>query len=163
MELAWTKQLSVGNAVIDSEHKYLIGIVNSARRAIMARDSFMLSQEFERLENWLCVHFANEEKIARVVNFDFSEHKLGQQYSLKELQRLRDEWAANDGTWCESEVERYSNSLADWMIDGHIIKSNMLMKPALQAYAYTFWPKWGDGAANHAAVHTANLYLQFQT
>jgi len=162
MGLAWTKQLSVGNVIIDSEHKYLIGIVNNARRAIMARDSFMLSQEFERLENWLCVHFANEEKIARVVNFDFSEHKLAQQYSLKELQRLRDELAANDGAWCESDVKHYSNSLGDWMIDGHIIKSNMLMKPALQNYAYTFWPEWKDGA-NHAAVHSANLYLQFQT
>ena len=162
MELAWTKQLSVGNVIIDSEHKYLIGIVNSAKRAIKARDSLMLSQEFKRLENWLCIHFINEKRIAQVVNFDFSEHTLGQQYSLEELQRLKDELAAKNGIWCESEVARYSNLLGDWMIDGHIIKSNMLMKPMLQTYDYTFWPDWKDGA-NHAAVHTANLYLQFQT
>lgn len=161
MELAWTEQLSVGNVIIDSEHKYLIGIVNNARRAILARDSFMLTQELERLENWLRVHFANEEKIARVLNFDFSKHKLWQQYSLKELQHLRDELAAKNGIGCESEVERYSDFLRDWMIDGHIIRSDMLMKPALQTCDYTFWPDW-DGAANHAAVHTANRYLQFQ-
>lgn len=161
MEFAWTKQLSVGNVIIDSEHKYLVGIANNARRAIKARDSFMLSHEFERLENWLCIHFTNEEKIARVINFDFSQHKQEQGYALKELQHLRDELAAKDGIWCESEAERYSDFLGDWIIDRHIIKSNMLMKPALQTYAYTFWPGWQDGT-NHAVVHIANRYLQFQ-
>ena len=57
MKLKWTKQLSVGNAVIDSEHKNLISIANNVRRAIKARDSSILSQELEHLEDWLYVHF----------------------------------------------------------------------------------------------------------
>jgi len=140
MRLKWTKQLSVGNAIIDSEHRNLIGIANNARRAIRTRDSSTLSQELEHLEDWLYVHFENEGKIAQAVNFDFSQHKLAQQCWLKELWFLRDELAGKNGLWSDDAIEHFSNFLSDWMIDGHIISLDMLMKPILQTYAYNFLP-----------------------
>ena len=160
MGLVWNKQMSVGNAFIDSDHKYLISIVNSTRRAIKARDSFMLSQEFKRLENWFCIHFINEKRIAQVVNFDFSKHKLRQQYALQELQRLRDELAAKNGIWPDSAVEHFNDFLKNWLIDDHIVRLDMLMKPTLQARDYTFWPGWKDDEINYLAGRTASLYLQ---
>ena len=140
MRLKWTKQLSVGNAIIDSEHRNLIGIANNVRRAIKSRDSSTLPQEIEHLEDWLYVHFANEEKIARAVNFDFSQHKLAQQYWLKELWFLRDELTGKRGLWSDNAIEHFSHFLSDWMIDGHIISLDMLMKPTLQTYDYNFLP-----------------------
>ncbi len=152
MRLKWTKQLSVGNAVIDSEHKNLITITSNVRRAIKARDSSTLSQELEHLEDWLYVHFANEGKIAQAVNFDFSQHKLAQQCWLKELWFLRDELVGKNSLLPDDEIEYFSLFLSDWMIDGHIISLDMAMKPVLQAYDYNLLP----GETIHAAVAGCN-------
>lgn len=151
MKLKWTKQLSVGNAVIDSEHRNLICIAKNVRRAIKTRDSSTLSQELEHLEDWLYVHFANEGKIAQAVNFDFSQHKLAQQYWLKELWFLRDELAGKNGSWSDDAIEHFSLFLSDWMIDGHIISMDMPMKPVLQNYDYNFLPD-AAGEVIHAPV-----------
>lgn len=152
MKLKWTKQLSVGNAVIDSEHKNLISIANNVRRAIRARDSSTMSHELEHLEDWLYVHFANEGKIAQAVNFDFSQHKLAQQFWLKELWLLRDELVGKSGLWSDDTIEHFSVFLSDWMIDGHIISLDMQLKPVLQAYDYNFLP----GEILHTAVAGCN-------
>ncbi len=140
MGLVWTEQLSVGNAVIDSDHEKLIGLVNDVRYAIRSRDGFILTKEFVRLEDWLCIHFANEERIARAVDFDFSEHRQEQQYALRELQHLRDELIAKDGLWSDGAVAHFTGFLEHWLIDDHIIGLNMLMKPTLQAHDYAFQP-----------------------
>ena len=157
MRLKWTRQLSVGNAVIDSEHKNLIAIVNSVKRAIKARDSAALPQELEHLEDWLYVHFANEGKIAQAVNFDFSQHKLAQQCWLKELWLMRNELIGKNGLWPDDAIEYFSLFLSDWLIDGHIISLDMPMKPALQAHDYNFLPGAADEAI-HAAVAGRNQY-----
>lgn len=145
--LMWTKKLSVGNEIVDAEHRNLIRMTNDVAQAIRTRDGSALAQAFELLENWLCVHFTNEEKIAEAVKFDFSSHKLAQQYSLKELRHMRDELIAKNGMGSDGAVAHFTRSLKNWMIDDHIINLDMLMKPALQAYDYKFWPgRFGDGS-----------------
>lgn len=158
MGLAWEKQFSVGNAVIDSDHKYLIGIANGVEGAIKARDHHDISRAFESLEHWLRIHFANERKIARAINFDFSWHMPAQQYSLKELQYFRDELVSKKGIWSESAIEHYSRFLRGWMAE-HIAKVDMPMKPMLQTLDYKFWPGCKEGEANQAAGSAASLYI----
>ena len=159
MKLIWTKQLSVGNAVIDSDHKNLIAIINDIKRVIGTKDHSAISQAFEFLEGWLCVHFKNEEKIALAAYLDFSKYKQAQHYSLKELQHLRDELVAKQGIWSESATRHYSDFLMRWMNE-HINKVDMPMKPRLQTLDYLFWPGSGKSEANFIAGRTANLYLQ---
>ncbi|MHB0926600.1 MAG: bacteriohemerythrin [Gallionellaceae bacterium] len=159
MEFVWTKQLSAGNAVIDSDHKNLIALINGIERAIRAKNHSVISQAFELLEGWLCVHFANEERIARVVNLDFSKYRQAQQYSLKELQYFRNELVGKKGVWCDGAIKHYSHCLRRWMTE-HIIKVDMPMKPMLQALDYLFWPGHREGEANHTAGRTASLYLK---
>jgi len=159
MGLTWEKHFSVGNAVIDSDHKNLIDLVNGVERAIRVRDHCSISRAFESLEHWLYFHFANEEKIARAVNFDFSKHKPAQQYSLKELQHFRDELVGKKGIWSESGIEHYSNFIREWMAE-HIAKVDMPMKPMLLTLDYKFWPGCKEGEANYAAGSTASLYLR---
>jgi hemerythrin-like metal-binding protein len=152
MSLIWTKKLSIGNAIIDAEHRNLISMVNDVSHEIKIRDGSALSQAFKLLENWLCVHFVNEEKIAQAINFHFAQHKLAQQHSLKELRYMKNELVDKDGVWSDSAVNHFTRSLKNWMIDEHIIKLDMLMKPALQNYDYNFWPNYKDGEAGHAAA-----------
>lgn len=154
--LTWTKKLSVGNEILDSEHRNLIGLVGDVVRAIKARDCPALARAFELLEDWLFVHYANEERIAQAVNFDFSGHKPAQQDSLQELRLIRDELAAGNGTWSDDTVEHFARSLKKWIIDGHIVNLDMRMKSALQARCYKFWPGRCDGEAALAASSTGN-------
>lgn len=158
MKLIWTKQLSVGNAVIDSDHKNLIALTHGVGRAIGAGDCQVMAQAFEMLEGWLDVHFANEEKIVRAIGSDFVRLKRAQRFSLKELQYLRDDLLSKNGIWSESAARHYTHFLKVWMIE-HITKVDMQMKPALQSRDYIFWPGCGEGEANHAAGRAANLYL----
>jgi len=138
MEMEWKEQLSVGNEMIDSDHKKLIGMVSSVERAMRAEDSFALVQALKLLWVYMDVHFANEEKIARAVKFSFDEHRLTHHYLQKEFQHLRDELEDNN-IWCESAIEHFTCFLRRLLID-HIYKEDILMKPVLQTYPYDFKP-----------------------
>lgn len=139
MELAWTERLSVGNAILDTEHKQLVDMVNSIERAIRTRDSHALLQAFKPFEDYVRVHFENEAKIAQLVEFSFAQHALEHHYVLEELRSMGDELAANDGRWSESAAEHYSYFLSEWLIE-HLLEEDMLMKPALQKLPYSFKP-----------------------
>jgi hemerythrin len=138
MGLTWNEQLSVGNEVIDSEHRSLINLTNDVIRAIETRNSSSLAQAFKQLEYWLCLHFANKEKIAQAINFDFSQHELAQQYMLSELRFLKDLLVAKNCFWFDSAVGRFTHFLESWVIDDHIIKLDMRMRPALQTHPCDF-------------------------
>jgi hemerythrin len=152
--LVWEKKLSVGNVIIDAEHRNLISMVNDANRAIETRDSLTLLHELERLENWLHTHFANEEKIAQAVDFPFARLKPAQQYSLNALRYLRDELEAKYGMWSESIAAHFSRSLKHWIIE-HITKVDMPMKTMLQAHDYNFWPGYTVATGHITASATS--------
>ncbi len=139
MELAWTERLSVGNAMLDTEHKQLIDMVNSIERAIRTRDSRALLQTFKPFEDYVRVHFGNEAKIAQSVDFPFIQHALEHHYVLEELRQMSDELVANDGRWSESAAEHYSYFLSEWLIE-HLLEQDMLMKSVLQKLPYNFKP-----------------------
>lgn len=142
MELKWNKDMSIGNAIIDAEHRNLIRMVNDVIRGIRTRNIPSLLDAFELLEGWLHSHAANEETLARAVDFPFEEHKLAQQHALKELQYLRDELAGKNGLWSDSATGHFIERLKSWMLDEHIANLDMRMKPALEAHDYHFWPNW---------------------
>ena len=150
MELVWTNKLSVGNAIIDCEHRNLISMVRDVAHEIRARDIAALLQTFGLLENWLHAHFANEEKIALATEYPFEQHKVAQQYLLKEFRYMRAELVSKNGLWSDGAIKHFSRSLKNWMIDEHILKLDMRMKPALQAYGYDFLPGQEDSATGHA-------------
>ncbi len=142
MTLAWSEELSVGNAMIDSEHKNLIVLVNNLEHAIRAGDRSALPQAFEQLEHHLCTHFINEEKIAQAIKFHFTSNQLEHISVLKSLRFIRDavvSMPAHKGVLAEDVAEHYSHFLSNWLTN-HVIKEDMLMKPMLQAHPYDFNP-----------------------
>lgn len=141
MELSWNNQMSIGNATIDSDHRKLLIMVDGVVHAIRKKECDALPHALNALEDHLYAHFVNEEKIAQAINFPFSKQKQAQQFSLKELQNLKDELIAKECSWSESASEHYANFLSSWAIDEHISKLDMPMKPALQKYPYDFLPE----------------------
>lgn len=139
MDMMWSERLSVGNATIDSEHRNLLKMIDDVERAVRVRDSATLLQAFKLLEDCVGVHFSDEEKIAHAIGFDFAHNRLEHEYVQRELQLMREELVARDGSWSESAAAHYSYFLGEWMIE-HILQEDMLMKPVLQTYPYDFKP-----------------------
>lgn len=136
-ELAWTDQLSVANAKIDSDHKKLITMVNGIQYMIKTRAAEALPEAFEQFENWLRIHFDNEENIAKAVNHPFAKNKLEHEQLLEEFQNMKGMFKAKNGMWSDDEAEYYSEYLSGW-VTNHVLSEDMLMKPLLQTYPYDF-------------------------
>lgn len=58
MSLQWRDQLSVGNDLIDSDHKYLIEIINRAEASLKAKNRRELAEALDSLDQYYRVHFA---------------------------------------------------------------------------------------------------------
>ena len=140
MCLNWAEHLSVGNRIIDSDHKNLIVVVNRLANAIRSRDRAALAKTFELLDTYMSVHFRNEEKIAEAIEFPFEKNKVDQRQLMHEMRYMVRELESMDSYWPDHLLHKYSRFLSSWLID-HIIKTDMKMKPALQAYPYEFRPE----------------------
>ena len=90
----FSKELSVGNWILDSEHKNLHEIINGIRSAIESGGVVDLLSAFNILKKRLCDYFAIEENIAQALNFDFTQHKLAHQNLLGKFQHVIDEMMA---------------------------------------------------------------------
>ncbi len=139
MGLIWAEHLSVGNEMIDAEHKNLIVAISSVEHAIGTRDQVALSNSFDLLDTYMHIHFRNEEKIAAAANIPFAKNKLEHRHLLKEMRYMREELETMNGIWPDDLVKKYSRFLSGWMTD-HIIKEDMQLKPVLQTLPYNFKP-----------------------
>jgi len=139
MKIKWSEHLSIGNAMIDSDHKNLIVVVNRVNDAIQTGDRVALSKSFELLEAYMRIHSQNEEKFAEAISYPFVQDKMAQQQLMDELRYMIKKLTVIDEDWPGNILEMYSRFLAGWIID-HIIKTNMPMKQMLLAYPYDFIP-----------------------
>lgn len=149
--LTWSRQLSIGNVVIDAEHRNLMRIVNDAIRAVESKDCLALLEELENLENWLHTHGAHEETIAQSVGFPVALLKSAQQYSQNTLRHLKDEMECRYGMWSDDTATYLSHLLKTWVI-GHITAVDMPMKSLLQTRHYHFWPGYAAEAPHDPAA-----------
>ena len=133
----WRKQLSVGNRILDSEHKNLLGIIKEVSRSIVARDAAASVRGFEQLEDCLCAYFAVEERIAQAVGFDFIQHRLAHRHLLDEAQRVRNELTAGN-CMCPGDGN-YARRLMDCLIQ-HIKEDSRPLKIVLDTHLYDFNP-----------------------
>lgn len=139
MALTWAEHLSVGNAVIDSDHRNLMVVVNSVESAIGTRNRAALTKSFELLDTYMDLHFRNEEKIAEAIKFPFAQSRFEHRQLMHEMRYMKEKLESDFSHWPDRLLDQYSRFLDGWMTD-HIIKTDMKMKPALQAYPYAFCP-----------------------
>jgi hemerythrin-like metal-binding protein len=92
--IEWDENYSVGVAAVDHEHRELIGLVNEAHDRLMrpgAADAVMdfLGEIFARIS----AHFALEEQIMRVRNYDqYDAHKADHERLLDEIRDMMDDY-----------------------------------------------------------------------
>lgn len=139
MDYLCTKQLSVGNRIIDSEHKKIFVMIDRIECLIKASDGSALSEAFKLLEDYLHEYFSVEEYIAQAINVPFTSHTLAHQCLLNEVQRIRNELAVNNGMWSDTVAKHYSKLLRDCLIK-HIQEESLPMKIVLKTCFYDFKP-----------------------
>lgn len=139
MGLTWAEYLSVGNVMIDSDHKNLIIMINNIEHAIGRRDTAEMLKAIGSFATYMHIHLRNEEQIAEAVNFPLAQNNLEHQQLMYEIRSMLENLDPKNGTWPDNLVKKYSCFLNDWMMD-HIIKKDMQMKPVLQNHPYDFKP-----------------------
>lgn len=135
MELRWTDDLSVGNAMIDSGHRELLDVAGSVVHAIETEDCLAFSQAFELFEKKLLTYSANEEHIAQMVKFPCARYKAAAQHFQRELDLFKQELLSRKCQCCADAIEHYSGTLKRLLTD-HIAEKGKLMKPFLQNFSY---------------------------
>ena len=138
MGLEWREQLSVGNDVIDSDHKYLIEIINRVEASVERNNREELTLALDNLSRYSISHFSTEEKIAGAVGYPQAP-RLHESHAelLVRLGQLREELGEG---WTPASVERFTGLLRDWLLS-HVIKEDLLMKPFLTKHSPKFDPR----------------------
>lgn len=141
MALMWREQLSVGNNVIDSDHKFLIETINKVEQCLVTKNRSNLMAALNDLGQYSRVHFDREEKIAEAVGYTQVPHlNQSHQELLKQLERVRGEIDGMGQEWSLETVDHFTTFLRDWLIN-HVIKEDLLMKPVLQKHSTNFDPR----------------------
>jgi hemerythrin-like metal-binding protein len=137
VDFTWTKELSVGNGVLDAQHHKVLDMVNRVECAIRAKDGALLLTAFEQMKEAISVHFDTEESIASAINLPFLEHILLHDYVRNELSIMGSEFAKLYVQWSESVAEYYYFFLNEWLYN-HLAEDVREIKPVLKRYPYDF-------------------------
>ena len=134
-----TKQLSVGNRMIDSAHKEVFDVIDRIARSMTGRNISALTEAFGLLENCLVAYFSVEENIAQAVGFDFTNHRRTHQDLSNEFQRIKNWLMEKNGMWSKFEEKGCIDSLKNCMVR-HIKEDGKPLKIVLENHFYDFKP-----------------------
>lgn len=138
MPIQWRDRFSVGNDLIDSDHQYLLEIINKAEAAFLAHHRQQLFDVLGELARYGAHHFEREEAIASAVGYTATDHL---RHSHAELLEELNAFKTRIGeTWEPEAVGQFTQFLRDWLLV-HVIREDMQMKPFLQKYSPRFDPR----------------------
>lgn len=115
MHLEWTSELSVGNELIDGQHKELFRRINLLGEAVQQSSP---KEEFQKvlsfLEEYIESHFGMEENYMKTLNYmKYSEHLLQHaifRYLIADVKKRTDE---KGPTW--ELIILIKTKLSDWL------------------------------------------------
>jgi len=139
MDFSYTKQMSIGNRIIDSAHEKILDMINRIEHFITIGDCHALSKTFNLLEDHLSDYFLVEEGIAQAINFPFADHNIAHQNLLNKVQQSKNDLVASNGMWSNTTAKHYSNLLSD-SLSTHIEVESEQIKIMLATRFYDFKP-----------------------
>jgi len=132
----WREQLNVGNDLIDSDHKHLIELINRVQSCLGASEG-VLTSAMNEFSKFLDVHFSREEKIVRAACGEPLAQQIYESH-LALLSTLRQIQKESRGAASGSRIQQINGFIGDLMV--HLIKQELLMKPALSKFSPSFAP-----------------------
>lgn len=134
MPIQWRKQMSIGNLILDLDHRYLLSLINQVEYALRhpeERDNLNLA--LDQLREYAREHFSREEHLQlRIQHRGYMQHKLAHQALLDRLADISQRVLAEEDTdkLRERQAE-ITQLLRDWLLD-HVLKEDMKMKAELE-------------------------------
>jgi hemerythrin len=132
--IQWRKQMSVGNLIIDLDHRYLLSLINQVEYALRhPEETQNLKMALDQLTEYAREHFAREEKLQLRIQFrGYMPHKMAHQSLLERLDRITGEiLQESDPERLGARKEEITGLLRDWLLD-HVLKEDMKMKAELE-------------------------------
>ncbi|NDY95479.1 hemerythrin family protein [Wenzhouxiangella sp. C33] len=126
--------MSVGNLIIDLDHRYLLSLINQVEYALRhPEESENLRMALDQLSDYAREHFAREEKLQLRIQFrGYMPHKMAHQSLLDRLDRIISEiLEESDPQQLKARSAEITTLLRDWLLD-HVLKEDMKMKPDLE-------------------------------
>ncbi len=143
MTVFWRDQLSLGNELIDIEHRYLICLVNTVTHSLAHPDDSLddLKYAVEQLVDYTKKHFAHEEKIQLKIQYaGYADHKASHQKLMEKIAEVQKEVkAVEEPSDLEGKGDEIAELLRTWLLD-HVIKEDMKLKPLLARYPKNMMP-----------------------
>jgi hemerythrin len=141
--IIWRPQMSLGNALLDGDHRYLMCLINTVELAMRtASDRDILNVAFDQLEEYTHEHFRREERLQIELRYaQYDRHKQAHLDLTARLALIRKqcEEHANDAASTDKDFEALTALLRSWLLD-HVLKEDMLMKPMLAEHAQAHRP-----------------------
>jgi hemerythrin len=129
--MTWTPKLSVGVAVLDEDHKKLVGMVNELYDAMQAgHGKESLGPILDRLVDYTKFHFAREEKLFGQTGYpEAAPHKQQHDALTHQVLDVQRKYAAGAAATVSLEVMHF---LRDWLIN-HIQGTDQKYRSHLNA------------------------------
>lgn len=130
--IIWRDQMSVGNELIDGDHRYLMCLINTVELALRSesyRD--VLDTVLDQLDQYTREHFAREEELQiRLHYVKHDVHSLRHRELVRELGQIRAKATAamEDPNAAADTSAEIAQLLRHWLVD-HVLQDDMLMKP----------------------------------
>lgn len=148
MPIVWREQMSVGNDLIDQDHRYLVCLINSIELAMRHQeDSDALLSFVGELVHYTHFHFEREERIQKKMLYpQAGTHREVHQEILAHIGELQADVReyhehVRDGTLVEGErelvIQRVMLLLREWVLD-HVLKHDKRMEPYLRKLPANF-------------------------
>ncbi len=127
MTVEWRGEMSVGNEVIDDDHKHLIDLINEYESAIARKNPVILEDAVNGLLDYAKSHFEREENLMTAVHYP--QRNLHRDHHRDLLRRVQD---FHKGL-CEDhqiDIEDASRFLHDWFVQ-HVLNEDLKLRPYL--------------------------------
>ena len=117
--VAWNEAFSVGNAILDSDHRILINLLNQLHDAVdtgQSRD--VVGSVVNVLVEYTEHHFRREEALMSAAGYPhLAEHQQTHAALEERVRHIRDRWAAGERTVLDEEMLAF---LKKWLTE-HIL------------------------------------------
>ena len=129
MPLGWSKQLEIGDPVVDSEHRYLFQlIVNLHEQYKRGKMPESLANLFTHLAMYVKTHFENEEKLMEAIGYPgLEEHRKQHLDLVEQAVELSEQYMDGSNTITDETI----NFLRFWAVT-HIADTDMKIRKFLK-------------------------------
>lgn len=83
-QITWTKELISGIAIIDEQHRALVGLANTMVNLFGTRQTELLGASLQQLLGYVDHHFATEEDLMREMGVDIIDAHIAEHDAIRE-------------------------------------------------------------------------------